>query len=40
MYKQITEYIKEKITGGEWPIGSKLPTQREFAQDFGVIGVQ
>jgi GntR family transcriptional regulator of abcA and norABC len=36
LYKQITEFIKEKISGGEWPIGSKLPTQRELARDFEV----
>lgn len=36
MYKQIGEYIKEKIAHGEWPVGSKIPTQRALAQAFGV----
>lgn len=32
IYKQIVDYIKEKISTGEWDIGSKLPTQRELAK--------
>ena len=32
----IQEYIKNKIKNGEWPAGSKLPTQRELASNFGV----
>ncbi|MCK9912624.1 winged helix-turn-helix domain-containing protein, partial [Microbacteriaceae bacterium K1510] len=30
------DYIKDKIAGGEWPIRSKLPTQRALAEAFGV----
>mgnify|MGYP005840340077 CR=1 FL=1 len=36
MYKQIAEYIKEKIAHGEWPVGSKIPTQRALAEAFQV----
>lgn len=36
LYKQIVEYIKEKISNGEWSVGSKMPTQRELATKFGV----
>lgn len=36
LYQQVVVYIKNKIISGEWPIGSKLPTQREFAKLFGV----
>ncbi len=36
LYKQIVDYIKEKIGSGEWYIGSKLPTQRELAVLFQV----
>ena len=36
LYQQIVVYIKNKIISGEWPIGSKLPTQRELAKLFGV----
>lgn len=36
MYKQIIRYIKEKISKGEWTVGSKLPAQREIANIFGV----
>ncbi|MEN1936252.1 PLP-dependent aminotransferase family protein [Paenibacillus sp. 102] len=35
-YQQIMEYMKEKITNGEWPIGSKIPSQRKLAQIFDV----
>ena len=31
LYRQIIEYIKNKITLGEWPIHSKLPPQRRLA---------
>ncbi len=31
LYRQIIEYIKNKITLGEWPIHSKLPPQRKLA---------
>ncbi len=36
LYQQITEYIKNKITLGEWPIHSKLPPQRKLAHIFQV----
>ncbi|WP_053954955.1 PLP-dependent aminotransferase family protein [Inediibacterium massiliense] len=36
LYKQITYYIKEKIRSGDWPMGSKLPTQRKLAEIFQV----
>ncbi|MCY8810063.1 PLP-dependent aminotransferase family protein [Bacillus atrophaeus] len=35
-YIQIIDYIKEKIGNGEWPIGSKIPSQRTLAKDFHV----
>lgn len=35
-YKQIIDYVKEHIANGEWPIGSKLPSQRELAKQFDV----
>lgn len=36
IYRQIVEYISEKIAAGDWPIGSRLPSQRDMAQTFGV----
>ncbi|SFJ66993.1 MocR-like pyridoxine biosynthesis transcription factor PdxR [Thermoflavimicrobium dichotomicum] len=36
LYQQIVQYIKDKITCGEWPIGSQIPPQRELAKAFGV----
>ncbi|RBN41071.1 GntR family transcriptional regulator [Priestia megaterium] len=36
MHKQIQEYMKEKITNGEWPIGTKIPSQRHLAAAFSV----
>jgi len=36
VYKQIVNYINRKISGGDWTIGSKLPSQRVLAESFGV----
>lgn len=36
LYLQIVMYMKEKITSGEWPVGSRLPTQRALARQLGV----
>lgn len=36
LYLQIVHWIREKINQGEWVIGSKIPTQREIANQFGV----
>lgn len=36
LYLQITNFIREKISRGEWHLGSKIPTQRELAQQFNV----
>jgi GntR family transcriptional regulator of abcA and norABC len=35
-YLQIVHSIREKITNGEWSIGTKLPTQREMSEQFQV----
>ncbi|MFE4199799.1 PLP-dependent aminotransferase family protein [Aneurinibacillus aneurinilyticus] len=35
-YQQIVDVIKGKIANGEWPIGSKIPSQRTLAKTFGV----
>ncbi len=35
-YRKIIDFIKEKISTGEWPIGSKIPSQRDLAQAFEV----
>ncbi len=35
-YQQIVDYMKEKIENGEWPIGSKIPSQRQLAKLFQV----
>ncbi|MBT2757481.1 PLP-dependent aminotransferase family protein [Mesobacillus foraminis] len=36
LHKQITDFIKEKISNGEWTIGYRLPPQRTLAQELGV----
>lgn len=36
IYKQIIDYMREKISNGDWSIGSFLPTQRELAKIFKV----
>lgn len=33
---KITAYINEQISSGAWGPGHKLPTDRQFAEDFGV----
>ncbi|WP_018756340.1 aminotransferase class I/II-fold pyridoxal phosphate-dependent enzyme [Paenibacillus terrigena] len=36
LYRQITDYIRSKITQGEWTVGSRIPTERALAKSFGV----
>lgn len=36
LYLQIADYIKQKILNGEWTVGTKLPSQRMLAKQFGV----
>ncbi|MFY0544377.1 PLP-dependent aminotransferase family protein [Brevibacillus sp. H7] len=36
VYKQVVEYIRDKISTGEWPVQSKLPAQRALAEALGV----
>jgi len=36
LYQQISEYMKNKIANGEWPVNSKLPPQRTLARIFQV----
>lgn len=35
-YQVIVDYVKEKISTGEWAIGSQIPSQRNLAKMFGV----
>jgi GntR family transcriptional regulator of abcA and norABC len=36
VYRQIADYIREKILSGDWINAQKLPSQRELARIFGV----
>lgn len=36
IYRQIVEYISDKIAKGDWIIGNKLPSQRAMSVAFGV----
>lgn len=36
VYKQIIDYISDKISRGDWTIGQKLPPQRKLAASLGV----
>lgn len=36
LYQQIYEFIREQIISGNWPVGCKLPSQRELAVNFQV----
>ena len=31
LYKQIAEYIRERIVSQEYPVGSQIPTECELA---------
>lgn len=35
-YLQIHARLHDRITSGQWPAGSSLPSQRELADEFGV----
>lgn len=36
IYRQIVQFICCKVSGGEWSIGTQLPSQRKLAEMFGV----
>lgn len=36
LYRQIVVYIRDKVSAGDWVIGSRLPSQRDMAEAFGV----
>jgi len=36
MYQQIIQFVCDKVSSGEWPIGTRLPSQRTLAELFGV----
>ncbi|KXT62585.1 GntR family transcriptional regulator [Lactococcus formosensis subsp. bovis] len=38
-YIKIVKHIKEKIAIGEYPVGSKIPRQEEFAEEFNTSRV-
>lgn len=36
VYQQIVQFVYEKVSKGEWPIGTRLPSQRTLAELFEV----
>jgi DNA-binding FadR family transcriptional regulator len=36
LYRQIADQLRQLIDHGEYPVGSRLPTERELAEIFGV----
>ena len=36
LYEQVAEQIQELIVSSSWPTGSKMPTEREMGERFGV----
>ena len=36
LHNQVYNYIMKKIQDEEWPVGTKLPTEIELAQQFGI----
>lgn len=35
-YTKVSDYVMEKITNGDWPVGHMLPTEMELCEQFGV----
>ncbi|WP_411349135.1 PLP-dependent aminotransferase family protein [Paenibacillus sp. WLX2291] len=36
IHRQIEQQLRHKISSGEWPVGTRLPSQRKLAEQFGV----
>ncbi|MFL0555708.1 PLP-dependent aminotransferase family protein [Paenibacillus barengoltzii] len=36
LHRQIIEHLRDRIASGEWPVGTRIPSQRELAARFGV----
>ena len=36
LYQQIVDYIYQKISSGDWPVRTRLPSQRALAEQFDV----
>ncbi|MEW4368293.1 PLP-dependent aminotransferase family protein [Paenibacillus kandeliae] len=36
VHRQIEQQLRNKISNGEWPVGTRLPSQRKLAEQFGV----
>ncbi|MEW5814878.1 MAG: FadR/GntR family transcriptional regulator [Spirochaetota bacterium] len=36
VYKAAVEQIKDQIESGKWPMGTKLPSERELAEQLGI----
>jgi GntR family transcriptional regulator len=36
IYQQIAEQVRDRIAGGEWPAGDRIPSVREMAVNLGV----
>lgn len=35
-YKVLKEYVLARITSGDWPVNSKIPSESELTREFGV----
>ncbi len=36
LYRQIEQHLRQRISNGEWPVGTRLPSQRKLAEQLGV----
>lgn len=36
VYRQIMDFVRNKVSTGEWAVGARLPSQRELSEMFGV----
>ncbi|WP_449537963.1 GntR family transcriptional regulator [Ferdinandcohnia sp. Marseille-Q9671] len=36
LYRQIADYIRQKVDDGEWPVGYQIPTEQKLCAQFNV----
>ena len=34
LYKQIADYIRQKVDNGEWPVGYQIPPEVRLCEQF------
>lgn len=39
LYQQVKDYLKDRITSGEWEVGYRLPSEKELSTQFNVSNI-